>query len=143
MATFVILSILLMQFAGRCSSSDHIETRSRKSLLDLNDMLSTVTGRSAYSDYNGYGCYCGSGGQGTPVDATDRCCQAHDRCYDQLTNCSPKWQSYKYSCTGKSCTCSTANIGCASQICKCDLVFSNCAASSPFNVQYKNYKGKC
>jgi hypothetical protein len=29
-----------------------------------------------------HGNYCGPGGSGTPIDATDAACQTHDACYD-------------------------------------------------------------
>lgn len=35
-------------------------------------MVKLITGRSAFFSYYGYGCYCGLGGKGTPVDDTDR-----------------------------------------------------------------------
>ncbi|EAW94918.1 hCG38175, partial [Homo sapiens] len=31
-----------------------------------------ITGRSAFFSYYGYGCYCGLGDKGIPVDDTDR-----------------------------------------------------------------------
>ena len=32
-------------------------------------------------DYTGFGCYCGVGGNGYPIDETDACCQFHDTCW--------------------------------------------------------------
>lgn len=73
-------------------------------------MIFTATGRSPL-DFNGYGCYCGFGGKGAPLDGVDRyvkeisstvsynkpghillliliilcrCCQMHDTCYSDL-----------------------------------------------------------
>ena len=31
-----------------------------------------------------YGCYCGVGGDGFPVDETDSCCQFHDACWTKV-----------------------------------------------------------
>ena len=50
--------------------------------------------------YGAYGCWCGPGGSGTPVDGTDRCCQLHDFCYDKIIAsnlCSPYKVTYEYS----------------------------------------------
>ncbi|KFP44919.1 Phospholipase A2, membrane associated, partial [Chlamydotis macqueenii] len=54
------------------------------SVLELEQMIRSTTGKSALLSYSWYGCFCGIGGRGTPVDSTDRCCHAHDCCYRKL-----------------------------------------------------------
>jgi len=39
--------------------------------LDFGFMILCAVGRNPL-DYNGYGCFCGIGGEGTPMDDTDR-----------------------------------------------------------------------
>ena len=43
----------------------------KRSFVDFGLMITCAVGRSSL-DYNGYGCFCGLGGGGTPVDDTDR-----------------------------------------------------------------------
>lgn len=59
-----LFSFVVSPFAGTTSTLS--------SFWQFQRMVKHITGRSAFFSYYGYGCYCGLGGRGIPVDATDR-----------------------------------------------------------------------
>uniref|UniRef100_A0A671X8Q5 Phospholipase A2 n=1 Tax=Sparus aurata TaxID=8175 RepID=A0A671X8Q5_SPAAU len=67
--------------------------------------------------YNDYGCWCGFGGTGTPLDDLDMCCKVHDNCYkaSRLTpGCTaiadlPYVLVYDHTCSNQQVTCSGEN----------------------------------
>ncbi|XP_060942605.1 uncharacterized protein LOC133019987 [Limanda limanda] len=112
-------------------------------------ILCTMPDSSPIRDYADYGCYCGKGGSGTPVDELDRCCEVHDNCYgdaQQHDKClsifdSPYIEWYTWSCdeASKTVTCDEIDNGeCEQFICECDRKAAECFARSPYNNDHYN-----
>uniref|UniRef100_R4FK41 PLA2-Pse-2 n=1 Tax=Pseudonaja modesta TaxID=340912 RepID=R4FK41_9SAUR len=112
--------------------------------LDLIDFSNLITcanrGSRSWLDYAHYGCFCGSGGSGTPVDDLDRCCQVHDNCYgdaEKLPACnyqfsSPYWNPYSYKCNEGEITCTDDKDECKAFICNCDRTAAICFARATY-----------
>ncbi|XP_014345137.1 phospholipase A2, minor isoenzyme [Latimeria chalumnae] len=109
-------------------------------------ILCTLPNSDPVKDFNDYGCYCGIGGSGTPVDEVDRCCETHDRCYrtaKKMKECNrildnPYTELYSYKCSGNKITCSSKNNACEKFICECDRRGAMCFATAQYNDKYKD-----
>uniref|UniRef100_A0A493TJB9 Phospholipase A2 n=1 Tax=Anas platyrhynchos platyrhynchos TaxID=8840 RepID=A0A493TJB9_ANAPP len=115
----------------------------RGSVLELERMIKAVTGKSALLSYSWYGCFCGIGGRGTPVDATDSCCRAHDCCYRRLreSKCSPLITPYQFEVTDGDITCGNEQSWCKRETCLCDKAVASCFAGTlpSYNPSYRFY----
>nr|AAZ22653.1 PLA-3 precursor [Notechis scutatus] len=111
-------------------------------LAQFDNMIECANyGRRPSWHYMDYGCYCGKGGSGTPVDELDRCCQTHDDCYgeaEKLPACNylmsgPYYNTYSYECNEGELTCKDNNDECKAFICNCDRTAAICFARAPYN----------
>ncbi|NWI12079.1 PA21B Phospholipase, partial [Crypturellus soui] len=119
---------------------------SPRAVWQLRKMIKcTIPHSDPLRDFADYGCYCGLGGSGTPVDELDRCCQTHDHCYseaEKLPTCrflldNPYTKTYSYSCSGEEITCSSTNTDCEMFICNCDRTAAMCFAKAPYNPAHR------
>ncbi|CAF3060465.1 unnamed protein product [Rotaria sp. Silwood2] len=120
-------------------------SQSRNAAFEFREMITKVTGRSAM-DYLGYGCHCGLGGKGQPVDAVDKCCQVHDQCYADTSTylqfwnlCSPHLAGYSWDFNNNVITCTGNKDSCGYKTCICDKIVAECFARNKYNDQYKGY----
>uniref|UniRef100_A0A194AT46 phospholipase A2 n=1 Tax=Micrurus tener TaxID=1114301 RepID=A0A194AT46_9SAUR len=106
-------------------------------LINFKLMIECTTRRSVW-DFTNYGCYCGAGGSGTPVDELDRCCKVHDDCYaaaEKYHGCSPKATLYTSTCSPRTgnVTCKGNGTNCKAFVCNCDRTAALCFGKAPYN----------
>lgn len=128
----------------RITGSDEEFVRTQRNLIQFRNMIKCTTGRSSLY-YIDYGCYCGYGGKGAPVDDLDRCCEVHDECYKRIMDhpslCSYSsavyWKVYARddTCTG----CADQAGTCERAICDCDGAAATCFAQHEWNEEHYNY----
>ncbi|XP_071799541.1 phospholipase A2 AP-PLA2-II-like [Asterias amurensis] len=131
-------------------------------LVQFGDMIQCLTERSfltSFLDYEGYGCWCGIGGKGTPLDGTDECCMIHDRCYDAVMaggRCPLDEYVYiavyitsKYDCKSPNARVTFARAEdygyfspwpyCREAVCQCDRAAAECFVANAFDTTYTNW----
>ncbi|XP_033100955.1 acidic phospholipase A2 homolog [Anneissia japonica] len=154
--------LIVLAVAAIASASP---ARYKRNVGQFGSMISCMTAQGlfrSWRDYDGYGCYCGLGGTGTPLDETDECCVTHDNCYDDVMKSGKcPYEShvylvlYKY--TTKMCNTGRAAIACApaddyrltdspwpecaAAMCECDANGAKCfaQASDTYNKNYKDW----
>ncbi|XP_053517071.1 otoconin-90 [Artibeus jamaicensis] len=100
----------------------------------LGEMLFCLTSRCP-EDFESYGCYCGRGGQGEPVDALDRCCWSRHCCLQQVRRLGCLLERLPRSpvgCTDGVPKCVGQSL-CANLLCTCDQTAAQCMAAASFN----------
>ncbi|XP_073322540.1 phospholipase A2-like [Pagrus major] len=138
--------LLMLLLTAACTVSDRGGGRS---LWDFKNLINCVQPHVNFHKYIDYGCYCGYGGKGTPVDDLDRCCKVHDDCYGVQMNdpeCSGVWSfllspytlPYAYTCSRRKVTCSKTNNKCQAIACKCDRAAAYCFARAKYNPEHWN-----
>ncbi len=133
MIRFGILIILSTLFTF-ISNAELSSSSNRDAVIGFGLMITKVTGRNPL-DYCGYGNFCGRSGSGAPVDAIDRCCKAHDECYNKLSSkysfCLPHLALYTFSYdkAANKVSCNAFG-GCSTDTCDCDRIAALCFKSN-------------
>ncbi|KAM8865683.1 phospholipase A2-like [Synchiropus picturatus] len=138
---------LLLLLLSACLASGALLPRA---VWQFGGMIQCVQPGVSPLKYNDYGCWCGLGGSGTPVDDLDMCCHVHDKCYEKsrktpgCTNIAdlPYVLEYEYTCSGQEVTCSASNNKCQAAVCECDRVAAHCFAKNVYNAEHKNLDPK-
>ncbi|KAF5908025.1 group 10 secretory phospholipase A2-like, partial [Clarias magur] len=119
------------------SLTDERSMRSKRSVVKFVGVIKCTTDRLATS-YLAYGCYCGLGGKGVPIDDTDKCCHRHDCCYDKVkaAGCRTLTNNFRWTCENRQVNCDFIPDWCEKILCQCDKDFGRCIKYAPYNNEY-------
>ncbi|XP_054126805.1 group 10 secretory phospholipase A2 [Melozone crissalis] len=137
MAPLPPLLLLLLLPAAVSKGTVEGRVRSRRGILELAGAIRCSTGRSPFA-FLRYGCYCGLGGKGWPMDRVDWCCFHHDCCYGRAeqAGCQPKTESYHWECKDNSAVCDSLEDKCQKMACECDREAAKCFSKAPYHRKY-------
>ncbi|KAL9835387.1 group 10 secretory phospholipase A2 [Geothlypis trichas] len=132
-----LLLLLLLPAAVSKGAAGEGRARSRRGILELAGAIRCSTGRSPFA-FLRYGCYCGLGGKGWPMDRVDWCCFHHDCCYGRAeqAGCQPKTESYHWECKDNSAVCDSLEDKCQKMACECDREAAKCFSRAPYHRKY-------
>uniref|UniRef100_A0A1I7YNK4 Phospholipase A2 n=1 Tax=Steinernema glaseri TaxID=37863 RepID=A0A1I7YNK4_9BILA len=140
----VLLSVLfLCPLIALGQDVEKKETPKLGSVLNLNSMAQCALNRTALL-YNNYGCFCGMGGSGRPIDEIDACCRRHDLCYGMALDsgdCGNLLMEYidpyDWSCVNHTpvCTHTPSQSKCQQALCWCDRMVVECWSLYPLPGQ--------
>jgi RHS repeat-associated protein len=84
---------------------------------EVNDYVYVRRSPAVFTDPSGgniHGNWCGPGGKGAAIDATDACCKAHDECYNKAN---ANWINNTFGIGSKNKKCAIAD--CNADLCAC------------------------
>jgi len=136
---------------GKPPQGETLLSRSKRNLADFSYAIGCYNKdinhfMDIWKMYGDYGCFCGRGGEGTPLDETDKCCKMHDRCWGEVNKLKPWWIFFQnwynmYYPGGYESECKNGNVLCQSEkkhvkaLCDCDREAAICFAKN-----YHTYK---
>ena len=125
----------LFLFLSAATAAEPPADQSRQnSLYNFMNLITCFQPSKSIGLYLDYGCYCGKGGTGKPLDETDMCCYVHDNCYGQVENDhdlgffqSTYMSGFYWSCADRVGYCEVEqNNDFQQALCECDRVAAEC-----------------
>ncbi|XP_068935661.1 phospholipase A2 homolog otoconin-22-like [Petaurus breviceps papuanus] len=109
----------------------------------LDELIRLHTFTHGLANFSNYGCHCGPGTQGAPMDKIDKCCHSHDCCYNkaEVFGCTPSSHTYRYLNLGTKVKCVKTRDRCEKMACECDNKVAKCFRKylPMYNPQLQNF----
>ncbi|KYO31553.1 phospholipase A2 homolog otoconin-22 [Alligator mississippiensis] len=109
----------------------------------FDELIRLTTFTHNLANFSNYGCHCGPGTQGVPVDPIDKCCHGHDCCYNkaQMFGCTPDTHRYRFYANGDKIKCVKSRDQCEKMVCECDQKAASCFRKHLFsyNPMFQNH----